>query len=291
MEGIVRNIVVCIFLQKRGKLLKRINFKNYYMDSGKIIQSISILIIAGALVAGAFIVYNIIKISGSSEKTSMPTEQKLPVQTQPRQEVQSQVLQEDAPKPKQSTSLPVDINNVKITGRPYIGQQDAPVTIAYWFDYQCPFCKKMEQNVITQLITDYIEPGTVKLVYKDYQFLGADSQTAGLASRAVWEIAPERFFEWHKAMYENQDGENYAWGSKTDILLLTKSLGIDQIKVGKLMTDKAQIYQSAIDADKAEGKTYGIRGTPGTVIGKKLITGAQSYSVFKSAIDQVLGEQ
>lgn len=258
------------------------------MDSDKLIQSISIVVIAGALVVGVFIIYNIIKVSGGSEKTSMPAEEKGPVQTQPRQEVQSQVLQEDAPKPNQSTPLAVDINKVKTAGHPYIGQKDAPITIAYWFDYQCPFCKKMEQNIITQLITDYIEPGKVRLVYKDYQFLGVDSQAAGLAGRAVWEIAPERFFEWHKAMYENQDGENYAWGSKSDILLLTKSLGIDSLKVGKLMTDKAQTYQNAINADKAEGKTYGIKGTPGTIIGKKLITGAQSYSVFKSAIDQVL---
>lgn len=149
----------------------------------------------------------------------------------------------------------------------------------------------MEQNIIPQLITDYIEPGKVKLVYKDYQFLGADSQTAGLAARAVWEIAPERFFEWHKAMFENQDGENYAWGSRADILLLTKSLGIDSVKVGKLMTEKAKTYQSVIDADKAEGKTYGIKGTPGTIIGTKLIVGGQSYSAFKSTIDKVLETQ
>ncbi len=256
------------------------------MDSDKIVQSVAIGIIAITLIIGGVIVYNIVKISGASKEVlTTQGQDKEPLLPQPKQPVQKQVLEDT---PKQQTASSVDIGKVKITGRPYIGNKNAPVTIAYWLDYQCPFCKKVEKDVIPQLITDYIEPGKVKLVYKDYQFLGVDSQTAGLAARAVWEVAPERFFEWHKAMFKNQDGENYAWGNKSDILLLTKSLGIDAAKVGKLMTDKAQIYQDAINADKAEGKTFGIKGTPGIIIGKRLIIGAQPYALFKSAIDQVL---
>ena len=29
-------------------------------------------------------------------------------------------------------------------GAPFIGKEDAPLTMAYWFDYQCPFCKKYD---------------------------------------------------------------------------------------------------------------------------------------------------
>ncbi len=261
------------------------------MDFSKLIQFIAVIIIIASVVGGGVIIYNIVKVPGTPENNVAPSvRENLPVQNQNQQEIKQQVLEQDPQNTKQSTGPAVDIAKVKTIGRPYIGEKNAPVVIAYWFDYQCPFCKKMEANIIPQLIIDYIEPGKVKLVYKDYQFLGVDSQTAGLAARAVWEIAPERFFEWHKAMYGNQDGENYAWGSKGDILILTKSLGIDSVKVGKLMTDKAGEYQSAINADKAEGKMFGIKGTPGTIIGKKLIVGTQSYDKFKSAIEQAILE-
>ncbi|MFI5205354.1 MAG: DsbA family protein [Candidatus Paceibacterales bacterium] len=188
----------------------------------------------------------------------------------------------------QPAAQAVDIKNVKIAGEPFVGNDNAPVVIALWTDYQCPFCKKTDQDVVSKIYTDYVKTGKAKIVFKDYVFLGPDSVTAALAGRAVWEVAPDKFFTWSTAMFNKQDTENGGWGSKADILALTRSLGIDSTKVGQLMDSKAQQYQAAIDADKAEGLGFGIQGTPGTIIGTTFINGAQDYSQFKSAIDQVL---
>ncbi len=183
----------------------------------------------------------------------------------------------------------VDSKNVKTAGSPFIGQQNAPVVMAYWYDYQCPFCKRSDQEVIGRLLTEYVNTGKLKIVFKQYAFLGTDSTTAALAERAIWEIAPNKFYQWHKAMLDKQDAENGGWGNKSDILALTASIGIDSVKVGQLMTSKATEYQAIISADKAEGSSFGIDGTPGAVIGAKLISGAQPYDAFKSAIEVVLG--
>ena len=182
----------------------------------------------------------------------------------------------------------VDITKVKTDGEPFVGSKDAPVTVAYWSDYQCPFCKRFSDDAIQQLMTDYVQTGKVKIIFKDFQFLGADSQTAGLIARAVWEIAPDKFAQWHQAMYDKQDGENSGWGNKTDILALTKSLDIDSVKVDQLISDKAVEYQKALDFDKAEGGIFGIKGTPGTIIGKTFVNGAQSYAVVKQLVDTEL---
>lgn len=182
----------------------------------------------------------------------------------------------------------VDIAKVKTAGEPFVGNPNAPVTIAYWFDYQCPFCRRFEEDAMTQVMNDYVKTGKVKVVFKDFQFLGPDSQVAGLAERAVWEVAPDKFYDWHKAMFDKQDGENSGWGNRTDILALTKSLGIDSVKVDQLMTSKATEYQKAMDADKAEGESFGINGTPGSIIGKNLISGAQPYAAVKQLIDLAL---
>lgn len=193
-----------------------------------------------------------------------------------------------AQQPQQVAAKAVDITKVKTSGDAFVGNPNALVTVAYWYDYQCPFCRRFEEDAMSQLMTDYVKTGKVKVVFKDFQFLGPDSQTAGLAAQAVWEVAPDQFYAWHKAMYDKQDGENSGWGNKADILALTKSLGIDSAKVEELMTSKATEYQKAIDADKAEGSSFGINGTPGTIIGKNLISGAQPYSAVKQLVELAL---
>ncbi|MES2059412.1 MAG: thioredoxin domain-containing protein, partial [Patescibacteria group bacterium] len=98
-------------------------------------------------------------------------------------------------------------------------------------------------------------------------------------------------YDWHKAMFAKQDSENSGWGSKADIIALTITVlgNSEAVRVSDLMSSKQAVYQKAIDADKSEGGTYGINGTPGSIIGKTFINGAQSYSTVKAAIEKALG--
>ncbi len=187
-------------------------------------------------------------------------------------------------------SQTVDISKVNITGEPYTGNVNAPVVMAFWSDYQCPFCKKVEQEIIPQLVKDYVDTGKLKIVFKDYPFLGVDSQTLAKFSRAVWQVAPAKFYAWNKNMYDNQGTENTGWATQSEIMKLTTSvLGAgDAAKVLALEQSNSDQYQKLLDADKAEGVSFGIQGTPGTIIGKKLISGADVYSSFSGAIDAVL---
>ncbi len=223
------------------------------------------IIIAGVLIAGAVLI--------STKGVNKPS-----VATSPQQQTATQ--------PSVST---VDIAKVKIAGQPFIGNPNAPVAIAYWFDYQCPFCRRFETDVMPQLITDYVKTGKVKIVYKDFQFLGQDSQTAGIVAHAVWEVAPDKFYQWHKAMYDKQDNENSGWGNKNDVLALTKTiLGNDTDKVAQLIVSKQVEYQKVIDEDKVEGGSFGVSGTPSVIVGKQMIVGAQPYSAVKQLIELTL---
>lgn len=182
-----------------------------------------------------------------------------------------------------------DIAKVNLEGEPFIGDPNAPVVMAYWFDYQCPYCRQEEESVLPQLIADYVDTGKVRIVFKDFQFLGPDSQTAGLAARAVWETAPDKFREWHKAMFDHQDDENAGWGKKDDIIALTKTIpGIDAAKIEGLMASRANDYIKVMEADATEGNAMGVGGTPSFLIGKEMIVGAQPYGRLRAAIEGVL---
>ncbi len=190
-------------------------------------------------------------------------------------------------------AVAADVSKVKTAGEPFIGSPNAPVTMAYWYDYQCPFCQRNEEQTMPQIIKDYVDTGKLKIVFKDYQFLGPDSQTLGKFSRAVWEVAPDKFYQWHKAIYDNQGTENTGWATDAKITSITTGVlgASDTAKVAALVKSNGDEYQKEMDADRAEGTAMGISGTPGAIIGKQLISGAQPYAAFQTAIDAALKSQ
>ncbi len=195
----------------------------------------------------------------------------------------------DSAAPAEPPAPPADIADVNLKDAAYIGQADAPVVMAYWFDYQCPYCKQEEESIFPQLIKDYVDPGKLKIVFKDFAFLGPDSDVASRAARAVWQVAPDKFRDWHKAMFDHQDQENAGWGSEDDILALTGTIpGIDVAKVKAVMADKESDFTTAMQADANEGYSMGVGGTPSFLIGKQMMVGAQPYEKLKAAIDAEL---
>lgn len=165
--------------------------------------------------------------------------------------------------------------------------------MAYWYDYQCPFCQRNEEASMPQLLSDYVNTGKLKIVFKDFEFLGPDSQTLGKYSRAVWETAPDKFYAWHKAIFDNQGQENTGWATAEKLRSVTESvLGMVQTDaVINLVNKNGAAYQKEMDADKVEGAALGINGTPAAIIGTKLISGAVPYDQFKAAIEAALAAQ
>lgn len=192
----------------------------------------------------------------------------------------------------------VDVKDVKTEGRPFIGKADAPLTIAFWSDFQCPYCKAAEVGGIPQITTppalpevikNYVDTGKVKVVFMDFNFLGPDSITAGLYNRAVWKLYPEKYFEWRTKMYEAQDQENGGFGNAASIEKLTATIaGIDAAKVAADVKANTSAYQAAMDEDRAEAQKVGVNATPSFLIGTELLSGAYPYANLKAAIDKQL---
>lgn len=198
---------------------------------------------------------------------------------------------EARPTADQKGGVAADIKEVEFGDAPVLGDVSAPVTMAVWFDYQCPFCKRYELETMEQVYENYVETGKVRVVLMDYQFLGPDSDEAALYARAMWEAYPDRFHEWFKAMMTAQDEEHGGFGDTDSIVELTKTLGgIDADRVAALATEKKSEYQAAITAARQEGASMGITGTPGTIIGTKVLSGAVPYAQVSAALDAELGK-
>ena len=202
----------------------------------------------------------------------------------------------------QAAAPAVNIANVKTAGEPYVGQANAPVVMAFWSDYQCPYCRAFEVGGIPQITTpaafpdlvkDYVDTGKLKVIFKDFQFLGQDSIDDGEYARSIWNLYPQQFFAWREAMYNNQPEENSLSeaANKAHIEQVTKTIsGISLAAVEADIAKNKSTYDAEMSADEQEGEADGIQGTPGFIIGTTLISGAEPLSSFTAAINAQLGK-
>ncbi len=178
--------------------------------------------------------------------------------------------------------IKASVKDVQIENEPFIGDKNAPVTLIYWTDYQCSFCKRFDLQTLPEIVKNYVDTGKLKIVFKDLQFLGPASEIAGHAAKAVWELYPDSYFEWNQIMFDAQGSV----GDKESIINLTKKISaIDSKKVSDLMEKNKVSYQKEQDEDKIEASELGINGTPGFVLGDQIISGAQPFNVFAKIID------
>lgn len=203
-------------------------------------------------------------------------------------------LRGNASTPSVSGSTPpspsVNVKDVKTAGHPYVGSANAPLVMAYWFDYQCPFCKQFDTTVLPTLVSKYADTGKLKIVFKDYAFLGKDSITGAEYERALWALYPDKFFAWHEAMFRAQDQEgDQGFGNAASIdTLIAGIAGIDDAKIKANIAANKTKYDEEIAADQTEGTSFGIQGTPGFIVGTRSIDGAVPLAQFESAIDAQL---
>lgn len=199
----------------------------------------------------------------------------------------------------QGATPTVNIKDVKTDGDPYIGKADAPVVMAFWADFQCPYCKAVEVGheqipidpAMPDLITKYVDTGKLKIVFKDYPFLGEDSTTGAEYARAVWELYPGEYFAFRTAMYEAQDNEGdqgFGDAVSIDALIRAKLPKIDGAKIQAAVVANKEKYDAALAADRDEGTNFGIQGTPAFIIGTTLIPGAAPLASFTDVIDAEL---
>ena len=155
---------------------------------------------------------------------------------------------------------------------PVAGNPKGDVVVVEFFDYSCGYCKKV-LPAVTKLLE---EDKNIKFVFKEFPILGPNSELGARAALAVYAIAPDKYFEFHKKLMgghvTGQDSIN----------AVAKELGIDVAAMEKKM--KSAEVDKTIVNDRVLASTIGIRGTPAFIIGGQLIPGAAEYDTFKDLV-------
>lgn len=160
---------------------------------------------------------------------------------------------------------------------PTKGNPNAKVTIVEFSDYQCPFCSRVEPT-IAQILEAY--PNNVRVAFVNNP-LPFHSNAMPASKAAIAAMNQGKFWEMHEALFANQKNlTEYFFKEKAS------ELGLD---VAKFEADmNAPETENFINKGIADGKSFGISGTPSFLINGVFIVGAQPLDAFKTIIDEQL---
>jgi len=142
---------------------------------------------------------------------------------------------------------------------PVLGNPEGDVTVVEFFDYNCPFCKKIADDMRALIEND---PG-VRLVYREWPIINQGSRFAARAA-----LAARR-----QGKYEELHWALMARPRVTEELTLrvARSIGIDIPRLLNDMNHRSVARHIALSMDLA--RSLGINGTPSFVIGDKIARG------------------
>ena len=156
---------------------------------------------------------------------------------------------------------------------PVLGNAKGDVTLVEFFDYRCPYCKAMDEQIAELIKSD----GKTKLVMKEFPVLGPESVTAARAALAARE--QKKYEEFHHALMRVKEPLS------DKILFKTAAeVGINVEKLKKDMDD--QKVDTAIKNNLKLAHDLNLDATPTFIIGDQMVPGAIPASGLKQLIDQ-----
>lgn len=156
---------------------------------------------------------------------------------------------------------------------PVAGNKKGDVTIVEFFDYNCGYCRRSFDEVFKLSQTDK----NVRFVFKEYPVLAPSSETAARASLAFNALKPDRYLDFHAALFR--------LGGRFDeetLASTAEGLGVDGAKLKAKMKD-ASITKHLQENSELAAK-LGARGVPLFVIGSDIAPGALSYEDMQSRV-------
>jgi protein-disulfide isomerase len=156
---------------------------------------------------------------------------------------------------------------------PVAGNAAGDISIVEYYDYQCPYCRKVDPE-LQQVVHD---DGKVRLVWKDWPILGPMSVTAARMAQAS--KYQDKFIEAHDALI--------AVNSKLTEPKIREALAGGGVDIDRLDRDLAS-HASAIDATLArnneQATAFEFRGTPAFIVGKFRVPGVLTLAQFTQVI-------
>lgn len=160
-----------------------------------------------------------------------------------------------------------------------IGNPDGDVTLIEFYDYQCPYCRRMYKDVLRLASEDENLRIVMKqLPIKDLPGEFPASLMAAVMAMAAAEQGQFEVFHRNVFLAAGQGDLN-----RERLFEIAASSGLDVQQLQLDMEDTA--IMDSIRDNLMLARDIGVSGTPSYVVGERIIVGARGYDVLKSAIE------
>ncbi|MDN0095037.1 DsbA family protein [Yersinia rohdei] len=159
-------------------------------------------------------------------------------------------------------------------GSPRLGAAKPQLTLVSFTDYNCPFCKTFDP-LLEKLVKDYPQ---VAVVIKPLPFKGESSVTSARLALTLWQQHPEQFLAFHQRLMAKKGN------------LDANSIAAAQEKTGVTPVEPSAQSLDVLRTNLKLADQLGIQGTPATLIGDQLVSGAITYPQLEEIVKQQLAQ-
>ncbi|MGQ9928214.1 MAG: Rcas_1661 family thioredoxin-like (seleno)lipoprotein [Chloroflexaceae bacterium] len=164
-----------------------------------------------------------------------------------------------------------------------LGNPEAPVTLVMYSDFLCTACALHVLETEPRIVSEYIQSGKVRLVYRHLLQLGERSELLAEAAECVADQG--RFWEMRQAIYRRYNQLYTGTLAGVEAAAVEAGANVDELRACLA----AGIHEAAVRADYEAAVAEGIRSRPVFLIGERRIIGAQPFNVFQELLDHTSG--
>jgi protein-disulfide isomerase len=157
-----------------------------------------------------------------------------------------------------------------------VGNPQGDVTFVEFFDYNCGYCKRALEDMLTLMKED----PKLKVVLKEFPVLGPGSIDAARVAVAVrmQDKSGKKYLDFHRKLLALRGQVD-----KARAIAAAKDAGLDVARLERDL-ESPEVKESLDEAFKL-AERLGLNGTPSYVIGKEVVIGAVGLAALREKVN------
>ena len=164
-----------------------------------------------------------------------------------------------------------------------LGDAKAPVTLEYFADLQCPYCRRFTLLVLPSLIQTYVRTGKLKIEYRSLETATHDTETFRVQQIAALAAGRQnKMWDFIDLFYHEQSRENSGYVTESYLQGLAQQVpGLDLIEWTAARSDPA--LADAVTTDARAAANAGLMSTPTFLVDNP------RHAPYVAAIEKAVG--
>lgn len=177
-------------------------------------------------------------------------------------------------------------------GRPIRGNKNAKVTVVVYDDFECPYCSRMHETLIS-VLKSYGD--RIRVVYKDYPLIQIHpwSERAAIDSGCLAKENDGAYWDFADYVHANpqviKGEQRQVSGQLAEVDRITLTIGMrhsaNPVSLKKCVEEQSK---TSLDASIKEAEGLGVEATPAVFIDGMKLDGAIPEEQFRMVLDKEL---